>query len=267
METETGASDPTRVAFVTGAASGLGAAVSGLFTREGWLVAGLDRDRGVHASLALQADVTDRDAVSGAVARAATELGRIDALVSCAGVNRNTLSPFHAVREEDWDHVIAVNLTGAFLVARAVLPHLMIRGGGVVFVASVSAGAPQPGGTAYAASKAGVVALARSVALEYASHGVWANAVSPGYMDTAMAAPALSRPGLRQAIEAAIPAGDVASPSAVARVVVDLCRDGSRHLTGQDIVVDGGEGLTAFVHPGEVDRMWQRQLRHPAAPA
>lgn len=255
-----------RAALVTGARSGLGAAAAELLATEGWRVAALDLTDSAPGELSLAADVSDDGAVRQAVERATETFGRLDAVVSCAGTFANTLSPCHLLDDEAWHRTLAVNLTGAFHVSRAALPHLMARGGSLVLVASVASSSPQPGGTAYSASKAGVAALARSIALEYASHDVQANSVSPGYMDTPMAAPALSRPGLRRSIEEGIPLGRVATPAEVARVVADLCARRYPFVTGQEITVDGGESLKAFVHPGEVARMWRRVAERRPGP-
>jgi len=256
-----------RAVVVTGGASGLGAATVELFAAEGWRVAVVDLADTAAGEVALTADVSDPEQVRRAVDRAAETFGQLDAVVSCAGAFRNTLAPCHLLDQDAWRRTLEVNLTGSFFVAQAALPHLVTRGGSLVLVASVSSSSPQPGGTAYSASKAGVVALARSIALEYACHRIQANAVSPGYMDTPMAAPALSRPELRQVIEEGIPLGRVAAPAEVAQVIVDLCARRSRFLTGQEITVDGGESLGAFVHPGEVARMWDRVAKRQAGPA
>ena len=146
--------------------------------------------------------------------------------------------------------------TTAFLTAQAVLPHLVSRRGALVIVSSVSAHHPLPGAGHYSAAKAGVVALTRSLALEYAAAGVRVNSVAPGYMDTPMSSPVLGRENLRRRIEETIPLGRIAEPGDVAEVVGWLLTPGARYLTGQDVTVDGGLGLSTYSSRALIDRLW-----------
>lgn len=253
-------SSASRRAVVTGTASGLGRALAVHLRAEGWRVAGLDR-AGATGDLTYDVDVTDVAAVTAAVGTAAAELGGIDALASCAGVFPNTLAPVHMLDHDVWDLTLGVNLTGSFNVARAALPHLIESKGAIVLVSSTAAEHSQPGGAAYAASKAGVRALARSIALEYAPLGVRACSVSPGYMQTAMTAKVLSRDDIRAGVEASIPLGRVSNPAEVAEVIAFLLGTRASFLTGEDVTVDGGGGLMAYVAPGDVAGMWSRQER------
>lgn len=246
-----------RTALVTGAASGLGRAVTTVLRQKGWQVVGFDL-AACEADHAFEVDVSDGAAVGAAVAAALAEVGQLDGVAHCAGVFRNTLTPVHSLPDETWAQTIDVNLTGSFNVAKATLPALVERRGAMVLVASTASRHPQPGGVAYAASKAGVRALVEGIALEYAPLGVRACSVSPGYMDTGMTAKVLSREDLRTTIEASIPIGRIADPLEVAEVVAFLLGDGARFLTGQDVMVDGGGALTAYVGPGDVARMWDR---------
>jgi NAD(P)-dependent dehydrogenase (short-subunit alcohol dehydrogenase family) len=166
--------------------------------------------------------------------------------------------PLHALSPVVWERTIAVNLTGAFALARAVLPALVPTRGALVLTASVAGHQPQAGAAVYAASKAGVAALARAVAIEYAHLGVRVNAISPGWMDTAMAEPVLSRPALRERVERAIPLGRVAAPEEVAATVLWLLSDEAGYVTGQDIVLDGGLAEAAYVNEGDVAAAWER---------
>jgi NAD(P)-dependent dehydrogenase (short-subunit alcohol dehydrogenase family) len=250
--------------LVTGAASGLGRAVSELLTASGAVVATLDRAE-TQGACPLRTDVTDAESVASAVAEVVDRFGRLDGVAHCAGVFNNTLDPVHRLSAEAWAGTLDVNLNGSFHVAQASLPHLMESRGRIVFVGSVAGRFPQPGGAAYSASKAAVAALARSIALEYAPHGVTSNCVMPGYMDTGMTAFLSDRPALRERIVERIPLERFADPDEVARVVCALLTDTSSYLTGQEIVVDGGSSLTAFVGTRDVARMWDR-ITPPQAP-
>lgn len=250
-----------RHAVITGTASGLGRALVDRLHDNGWRVTGLDR-AGATGDLTFDADVTDVAAIDQAVAAAAAEFGRIDAVATCAGVFVNSLSPVHALTHENWTTTLGVNLTGSFNLAKATLPHLMESKGAIVLVSSTAAEHSQPGGAAYAASKAGVRALARSIALEYAMHGVRACSVSPGYMQTGMTAKVLSRNEIRADVEASIPLGRVSDPAEVAEVISFLLGSGASFLTGEDVTVDGGGGLMAYVDKGHVGSMWSRYERN-----
>ena len=245
------------VAVVTGAASGLGRAVATRLAAGGWRVAGIDLREPADVDLALVADVSRADDVARAVETAAAKLGPVRVAAACAGVNAARFDLAHRLDPAEWERLLQVNLSGCYHTARAVLPQLAEGGGALVLVSSVSAHHPLPGAAHYSASKAGVVALARSLALEYARAGVRVNSVAPGYMDTPMAAPALGRPELRRWIEASIPIGRIAAPEEVADVVTWLLSPGARYVTGQELVVDGGLGLTTYSSPRLIDRLWE----------
>lgn len=246
-----------RTAVVTGAASGLGAAVSDRLQADGYRVAGLDLNDS-DVDIPIIVDVQDPSAVTEAVASAASHLGGIDAVAHCAGVVRNNLTPVHKYDEEEWHRTININLTGSFNVARAVLPYLIEARGALVLIASSSASHPQVGSVAYSASKAGVKSLAASIALEYAPLGIRACSVSPGYMETGMTERLLGHQNLRSRIEASIPVGRIADSAEVAEVVAFLLGHTAKFMTGQDVVVDGGSSITAYSFPEDVERMWKK---------
>lgn len=251
--------DDRPVALVTGAASGLGAATAGVLRAQGSRVAGLD----LHATddaceFGLEVDVADAGAVEEAVCAILDRWGRIDRVAHCAAIFGSGGVPLHAVDLDTWNRTMAVNVGGSFHVARATLPELVRRRGALVLVASVAARHPQPGGAAYATSKAAISGLARSLAVEYGHLGVRVNAVSPGWMDTPMAAPVLGQPQLRTQIERRVPLGRVAAPSDVAETIAWLLSDHAGYVSGQDLVVDGSAGLTSFIAPDDVANAWRR---------
>ena len=254
------ASSSNRHALVTGTASGLGRALVDRLHEDGWRVTGLDRSDAT-GDLTFDVDVTDVAAVDEAVASTAAEFGSIDGVAACAGVFLSALTPVHALDHDVWTTTLGVNLTGSFNVARATLPHLMESKGAIVLVASTAADHAGPGGAAYAASKAGVRALTRSIALEYGIHGVRACSVSPGYMQTGMTAKMLDRADIRAGVEARIPLGRVSDPAEVADVMTFLLGPGASFLTGEDVTVDGGGGLMAYTDRGENEGMWSRHER------
>jgi NAD(P)-dependent dehydrogenase (short-subunit alcohol dehydrogenase family) len=249
----------SRRAIVTGAASGLGRACLEALRARGYAVAALDlAPAEIEAEHAEVCDVSDVEAVGRSVSRAVQALGGLEAAVHCAGIFPEESVPLHALSPSVWDRTIAVNLTGAYALARAVLPALAPTRGAMVLTASAAAQQPQAGAAVYAAAKAGVAALARATALEYAHLGVRVNAVSPGWMDTAMAAPVLGRAALRERVQRAVPLGRVAEPVEVAEAVLWLLSEAAGYVTGQDIVVDGGLGRSALLAEGDVAAAWRR---------
>ena len=233
-----------RVALVTGAASGIGRACVQRLVAGGTRVAALDLDAAAMedlGALALTADVTDADAVAGAVARAEADLGPLDAVVNVAGITGSAdAAECHVTPVDEWRRVLDVNLSGPFIVCRAALPGMLERGSGsIVNVASAAGLVAFPGRCAYSASKGGVVQLTRSLAADYAARGIRANAVCPGMVDTPMTRWRLDQPELRAAVLAKIPAGRVASAEEVAEAVVLLTGDGLAYMNGAMLVLDG----------------------------
>lgn len=250
------------VVLVTGAASGLGLATAKRLQAAGHQVAGLDVTRPPAADLALQADVTVDDQLDAAFAEIEQRLGGLDGVATCAGVATRDWVPSHRQPWAEWTRILDVNLSGAFRVVRRALPLMMDRGGAIVLVASVLGTQPMPGGTPYAVSKAGVLALMRGLAIEYASWQIRVNAVSPGFMDTPMGARNLSDPAFRQSMEAGIPLGRISAPEEVAAAIEFLLSPAARDITGRELVVDGGRSLTTFALPELAARL--RQEMHAA---
>jgi NAD(P)-dependent dehydrogenase (short-subunit alcohol dehydrogenase family) len=232
------------VAFVTGAASGIGRACVERLLAGGTAVAAVDLDgerlRELDV-LALTADVTDADAVERAVARAEAELGPLEAVVNVAGITGSRAAAECDVTPVDeWRRVLEVNLTGPFLVCRAVLPGMLARGGGsIVNVASFAGLVAFPGRCAYTASKGGLVQLTRSIAADYAPRGIRANAICPGWVHTPMTRWRLDDPQLLADVLARIPAGRVAVPEEIADAVALLAGDRLPYMNGAMLVIDG----------------------------
>jgi 3-oxoacyl-[acyl-carrier protein] reductase len=237
-----------RVALVTGAAGGIGAATARRFAREGATVVVNDVDlelarplvtelqkEGARA-LSIAADVTARTDVEAMVDHVVGEFGRLDVLVNNAGVNRDAMS--HKMTEEQWDQVLAVNLKGTFLCAQAVLAGMRERGWGRVINTSSVGSLGNIGQANYAASKAGVIGLTRTLALEYAKYGITVNCVAPGPVMTRMLAGVPV--AIREKIVAKVPVGRIARPEEIAAVHAFLASEDAAFITGQVLFVDGG---------------------------
>jgi 3-oxoacyl-[acyl-carrier protein] reductase len=238
-----------KVVLVTGASRGIGRAVAARVAAAGATVVLGARDesrlaeavaeitgRGGRAeSVAL--DVAERASVESAVGRVLEVHGRLDGLVNNAGVTRDNL--LLRMKDEEWQQVLATNLTGVFLCTQAALKAMLKqRAGRIVNVTSVVGLTGNAGQANYAASKAGVVGFTRSVAREVASRGITANAVAPGFIETDMTATMTDK--ARAAVTAAIPMGRVGSPEDVAGMIVFLLSDAAAYVTGQVLGVDGG---------------------------
>ncbi len=238
-----------QVALLTGAASGIGLACLERLTVDGFQVVALDLDAealasaaDAHGALAIAADVADPGQVDAAVAQVVAGLGRVDVAVNVAGITGSPdAGPCHSTPVEEWLRVLAVNLTGPFLVCRAVLAPMLEAGAGVIVnIASAAGLVAFPGRCAYTASKGGVVQLTRSLAVDYAARGIRANAICPGMVDTPMTRWRLEDPELGPAVLAGIPQGRVAAPAEVAEAVGLLAGGALAYMNGAMLVLDGG---------------------------
>lgn len=240
----------TRVALVTGASRGIGAATARRLARDGFDIAvnyrasQQDAEATVHdverlgcRGVAVRADVSRFSEVRDLVARAVDRLGRLDVLVNNAGVyERRSLDE---TSPEDWDRRLAINLSSCFYAAKAAVPHLQRAGGGrIVNVASVLAFRGTEHGAEYVASKAGIVGLTKTLALELAKDGILVNAVAPGAIDTAILAH--DTPESRARREEAIPLRRVGTAEEVAAAIAFLVGPGGDYITGQVLHVNGG---------------------------
>ena len=257
----TGAKPTGRVAVVTGAGRGIGAAIARRLAADGHLVAVADAhggraeqtaraiDPAGKRSAAVEADVSDAVSVSDMVAEVTNRLGVPGILVNNAGVI--SAAPFTELAESEWDRILGVNLKGQYLCARAVLPAMLRQGWGrIINIASDAGKTGEPYIAHYAASKFGVVGLTQSLALEYARDGITVNAVCPAITDTDMmeqlardmegsGAPEPAA-GWRAAFVDEIPMGRPMAPEEIAGVCAFLAGDGAAAITGQAINVSGG---------------------------
>jgi NAD(P)-dependent dehydrogenase (short-subunit alcohol dehydrogenase family) len=238
-----------KIALVTGGARGIGLAVAKRFLADGWRVALLDiegelLERAVAAlanpgdTLALHCDVSDAGAVASAMEAVRRRFGRLDALVNNAGIA--VFAPLLETPDQDWNRVLAVNLTGPFLCTKAAAPLMREYGGGaIVNITSISAVRASTLRSAYGTSKAGLAHLTKQLAVELASLGIRVNGVAPGPVETAMAK-AVHTPEIRADYHDAIPLNRYGLEEELAEAVFFLCSERSSYITGQILAVDGG---------------------------
>ncbi|WMS41274.1 3-oxoacyl-[acyl-carrier-protein] reductase [Acuticoccus sp. MNP-M23] len=235
-----------KTALVTGATGGIGGAIAASLKGQGAnvIVTGSTMERATKAAEAigatpLAANLADRAAVD-ALAKDAEAAGPVDILVNCAGVTRDGL--MMRMKDEDFDQVLEINLTAAFRLSKAVMRGMMKRRWGrIVNVGSVVGFSGNAGQANYAAAKAGLVGLTKSIAREVASRGITANVVAPGYIATSMT-DVLSE-DQRAGILTAIPEGSIGTPEDIANAVVYLSSLEARYVTGQTLHVNGGMAM------------------------
>ena len=240
----------SRVAVVTGGASGIGLGVARQFAADGHRVAVLDVNGAAAEAaaaelggkaLAVDVDVADRDSVAAAFTKIRAELGPIELLVTSAGIE--SFTPLLEITADKWARIIAVNLTGTFnCVQEGVTDMLAARWGRIVTISSSSAQSGAPNMTHYAASKGGVIALTKALAVEFARSGITANTVAPSLVDTPMARAAEAAgdfPGV-DVVGPMVPLGRAGTPADIAAACTYLCSEGGEYITGQLIGVNGG---------------------------
>jgi 3-oxoacyl-[acyl-carrier protein] reductase len=239
-----------KVALVTGAGRGIGAATAQLFASEGAQVAVSDMDEGPAKEvagpingLAIACDVTVRGQVEKMIERTVKELGRLDVLVTCAGIIRDNL--LFKMTDDDWDAVIDTHLKGTFLCAQAVQKHMVEKKyGKMVFLSSTSA-LGNRGQANYSAAKAGLQGMARTLAIELGPFNINVNAVAPGFVETRMTRATADRMGVdyeafKLGAASQIPLRRIGQPEDIASVIAFLCSDESSFVSGQTLYVRGG---------------------------
>ena len=243
-----------KTALITGAGRGIGRAIAEVFAEHGAQVAAADllaeetqavadeiNSAGGPQAISIQLDVTDLGSVQQAISTTLTEFGRIDILVNNAGIHRG-----HFIVDfplEDWEAVFAVNMRGTFLLSQAAARQMIKQGGGCILnMASASGKKPDPKGAAYCASKSAIIGFTRVLALELGEYGIRANAVLPGATDTQMLRDVVDRvPGLMDELVNRTALGRIATPRDQANAFVLLASDLAAHITGEGLVVSGGE--------------------------
>ncbi|KGQ22481.2 SDR family oxidoreductase [Thermus filiformis] len=237
-----------KVVLITGAAHGIGRATLELFAKEGARLVACDLEEGplreaasATGALPVVMDVADPSSVEEGFARALEAFGRLDGVVHYAGITRDN---FHwKMPLEDWERVIRVNLTGSFLVARAASGAMRERNPGSIVLTSSRVYLGNLGQANYSASKAGVVGLTRTLALELGRWGIRVNALAPGFIETRMTAQVPEK--VREKAIAATPLGRAGKPLEVAYAALFLVSDESSFITGQVLFVDGGRTIGA----------------------
>jgi 3-oxoacyl-[acyl-carrier protein] reductase len=238
-----------RVAFVTGSSRGIGRSIALSLAREGFyivvaspevenneLVAGEIRSSGGE-TMTLDLDIGSPESVKEGFGQVLGAMGRVDVLVNNAGITRDGLAV--RMKPADWDLVLRINLSGAFLAAQQALPGMMKnRWGRIVNISSVVGQAGSPGQANYAASKAGLIGLTKALAQEVGSRGITVNAIAPGYIDTDMTKGLPEE--LKRKMLAAVPLGRMGLPQDIANAVKFLVSDDASYITGHVLAVNGG---------------------------
>jgi 3-oxoacyl-[acyl-carrier protein] reductase len=238
-----------RTALVTGATGGIGAAIARAFHAKGAVVAISGRRGDLLDALAgqlggrvhvLPCDIANKEDVESLVPAAEKTMGHVDILVNNAGITRDQI--FMRMKDEDWDQVLAVDLTAAFRLARAAVRGMMRRRfGRIIGIASVVGVTGNAGQANYAAAKAGMIAMTKSLAQEVASRGITVNAIAPGFIETAMTDALTDKQ--KESILARVPAGRLGDPDDIAAGALYLASNEGAYVTGQTLHINGGMAM------------------------
>ena len=251
---------------VTGATSGIGEAIAKLFASEGAFVALVGRrvdkalrivseiEKAGGKAICVEADVSNSGSVNEMIKNCLEKLGGVDILVNNAGVSTGN-APMEYVSEEDWDKVMDTNAKGNFLCSKALIPHMKKNGGSIVNIGSVGGFKSYFGGSAYSSSKAAIIMLTKTIAIEYGRNGIRANCICPGSTDTEMFEDGIKK-GLAkgnaqnvsfeqvvQNISKGIPLGRLGTPKDIAYLALFLSSEEASYINGAVIVVDGGQSV------------------------
>lgn len=234
--------------IITGAAQGIGAATARLFAAEGAKIALIDRQEDGIASLCAELneksagnhyyalDITDKVKLQDTVKKISGDFSKIDVLINNAGVTRDSMT--HKMTDENWELVMDINLKAPFMIVREVFPYMKEQNSGVILNASSVSSLGNIGQANYAASKAGIIAMTHTWALEFARYNIRVNAVAPGFTDTTMVNTIPDE--IKEKIIAKVPLRRFASPEEIASAYLFLASDEASFITGQTIFVDGG---------------------------
>ena len=242
------------IALVTGAAGGIGRCISARLAAAGVSLALVDIDGDAAEALlaqlgakgaAIAADLSVPEDVRAAITEAEDRLGPLDILVNNAGISGvGPPKPSVDTPLEEWEKTLAINVTAPFLLCQAVLPGMIERGRGTILnIASMAGILCLPGRVSYAASKAALISLTKTLAVECGNSGVRINAICPGWVDTPFIAARMAQPELRAQAEAMVPIGRVATPDEIADIAAFLLSAASRYMTGAAVAADGGMSL------------------------
>ena len=239
-----------KVALITGGANGIGAATAARFAAGGADVVVADFDEAAAATTAaaiggraVRCDVTSREDVEAAVAAAVEPAGRLDILVTCAGIIRDNL--LHKMTDDDWESVIATHLRGTFLAAQAAQVHMVAQRSGTMVLVSSTSALGNRGQANYSAAKAGIQGLAKTLSIELGPFGITANCVAPGFVVSQMTEATAARIGISmeqfmEAMAEQTPVRRVGQPDDIAGVIEFLCSSDASYVSGQVIYVRGG---------------------------
>jgi 3-oxoacyl-[acyl-carrier protein] reductase len=236
-------------ALVTGATGGIGGDIAKALKAQGAsvIISGTRQERlnGLASEIGdgvtpIACDLKDREALGNLITQSEEKLGTLDILVNNAGITHDNI--FMRMKDEEWDDVIAVNLTATFILCRTAIRNMMRRRSGrIINMASVSGVVGNPGQSNYAASKAGMIGMTKSLAREVASRGITANCIAPGFIESPMTDTLTDKQ--KEAITGAIPAGCIGKPEDIAAAVVYLASNEARYITGETLHINGGMAM------------------------